>query len=63
MKDKAYNEYWDADRGISYIPHTVLGSTGILVEKLGEGGWVDMATVKAAPPTNNDNAVDMAIDE
>ena len=60
LKDKAYKEYWDVDRGISYIPVGVVRSTGSSIETLSDGGWVDPATI---PSDMKNNTVDMTIED
>ncbi|XP_015752116.1 PREDICTED: splicing factor, arginine/serine-rich 15-like [Acropora digitifera] len=44
VKGKEYKEYFDADRGVAFIPWSKLG-TSVDLEALSEGGWIDPQTL------------------
>ena len=57
LKDKAYKEFWNVEKGISHIPHEVIKTAGGTMESLSDGGWVDHSTL----PSDIDNTVEMTI--
>lgn len=54
VKGPAYQNFWDLDHGVSFIPWDKLQSASD-VEVVSEGGWVDPATLPPSfksPPTS-----------
>ena len=58
VKGKEYKEYFDADRGVAFIPWSKLG-TSVDLEALSEGGWIDPQTL---PPGLQKPVVQEGID-